>query len=65
MVFSESKRELLVELFERSMDKVFNLSANYLMTIPKKGREKEFAHEKEIADMLADMLSDLIKNSAK
>ena len=61
MVFSERERELLNELFDRSMDKVFNLSANYLMTIPKKGCEKEFAHEKEIADMLKD----LIKNSAR
>ena len=61
MGFSERERELLNELFDRSMDKVFNLSANYLMTVPKKGCEKEFAHEKEIADML----SDLIKNSAR
>lgn len=61
MGFSERERELLNELFDRSMDKVFNLSANYLMTVPKKGCEKEFAHEKEIADMLKD----LIKNSAR
>lgn len=61
MGFSDRERELLNELYERSMDKVFSLSANYLMTIPKKGCEKEFALEREIADML----SDLIKNSAR
>ena len=46
MGFSDRERELLNELFERSMDKVFSLSANYLMTIPKKGCEKEFALER-------------------
>ncbi len=61
MGFSDRERELLNELYERSMDKVFSLSANYLMTIPKKGCEKEFALEREIADML----SDLLKNSAR
>ena len=49
--------ELLKILYERSMEKIFSMSANYLMTIPKKGMEKEFALEKEIAEMLEKMMA--------
>ena len=50
-------KELLKILYERSMEKIFSMSANYLMTIPKKGMEKEFALEKEIAEMLEKMMA--------
>ena len=50
-------KELLKILYERSMEKIFSMSANYLMTIPKKGMEKEFTLEKEIAEMLEKMMA--------
>ena len=49
-------KSIIEELYERSMDRIFSMSANYLMTVPKKGMEKEFAGEKEIAEFLAEML---------
>ncbi|MPM53536.1 hypothetical protein SDC9_100304 [bioreactor metagenome] len=42
-------REILQEIYDETMDKVFSCSANYLMTIPKKGLEKEFEHYSERA----------------
>lgn len=59
MPTKEREKELLSVLYERSMDRVFELSANYLMTVSKKGCEEEFALEKEIAEMLEG----LIKNA--
>lgn len=49
---TEREKEILRELYERSMNKIFEMSANYLMTVPRKGCEEEFAKEKEIVDML-------------
>ena len=54
---SMPNKELLKILYERSMEKIFSMSANYLMTIPKKGMEKEFTLEKEIAEMLEKMMA--------
>lgn len=50
------EKEVLKILYDRSMEKIFSMSANYLMTIPKKGFEKEFQAEQEIADYLKMML---------
>lgn len=52
------EKELLQELYDRSMNRIFTMSANYLMTIPKKGMEEEFAHEKEIAQMLDNLIKE-------
>lgn len=51
------EKEILQTLYDRSMEKIFGMSANYLMTIPKKGFEKEFQAEREIADYLQMMLA--------
>ncbi len=51
-MLGELKKELLGELYDRSMNRIFEMSANYLMTVAKKGYEEEFTKEKEIADML-------------
>ncbi len=42
-------QEILKEIYEETMDKVFAASGNYLMTIPKKGMEEEHARFKERA----------------
>lgn len=55
MMPSVRDKELLQELYERSMNRIFEMSANYLMTIPKKGCEEEFAKEKEIAELLEQL----------
>ena len=46
------EKEVLQILYDRSMEKIFSMSANYLMTVPKKGFEKEFDQEREIADYI-------------
>ena len=51
-----TENEILRELYDRSMEKVFGMSANYLMTIPKKGFEAEFVQEREIARWLEKAL---------
>ena len=51
------EKEILQKLYDRSMEKVFSMSANYLMTIPKKGFEKEFREEREIAEYLQLMIA--------
>ena len=52
-----TEKELLQELYEETMDVVFKTSENYLMTIPKKGLEKEWEHAKERANLLKQMIS--------
>ena len=40
------------------MNRVFEMSAEYTMTVPKKGCEEEFAKEKEIAEMLNRLIEE-------
>lgn len=47
-----NEKEVLQELYEETMDKVFACSANYLMTIPKKGLEAEHEKYRERAEVL-------------
>lgn len=54
-----SEKEVLQELYEETMDKVFACSANYLMTIPKKGMEKEHEKYRERASTLNRLLARL------
>lgn len=51
-----TEKELLQEIYEETMDVVFKTSENYLMTIPKKGLEKEWEHAKERAALLERMI---------
>lgn len=48
--------ECLEELFEEEMQEVFLYSANYLMTMPKKGLESEWTKHRERADILQSLL---------
>ena len=51
------EKAILQTLYDRSMEKIFGMSANYLMTVPKKGFEKEFQEEREIAEYLQLMIA--------
>lgn len=51
-----TEKELLQELYEETMDVVFKTSGNYLMTISRKGLEKEWGRAKERAALLERML---------
>lgn len=53
-----TKTELLKELYEEVMDVVFKTSGNYLMTVPKKGLEKEWEHAKAKAELLKQMMEE-------
>ena len=55
-MLKELKKELLKELYDRSMNRIFEMSAEYTMTVPKKGCEEEFTKEKEIAAMLEKLI---------
>lgn len=50
-----TEQDVLNELYEDLMNKVFTLSANYLMSIPKRGFENEWRHYKEMAECLDAM----------
>ncbi len=50
--------EVLQILYERSMQRIFEMSANYAMTIPKKGFEVEFEKERQIADWLKEKMNE-------
>lgn len=51
--------DFLRKAYDREMDIVFNNSANYLMTVPKKGHEEEFKEAKKRADMLSAWIKEL------
>ena len=51
--------EFLKQAFDREMNIVFNNSASYLMTVPKKGHEDEFREAKKGADMLDTWIKEL------
>ena len=50
--------EALKEVYEEYMNRVFRCSDNYLMTRPKRGREDEFFHYREIAERLLELISE-------
>lgn len=52
-----TEREVLQEVYDGLMQNVFVRSANYLMTVPKRGFEDEFYHYKEMADIVCAMLA--------
>lgn len=53
-----TKIELLTEYYEKEMNNVFSYSANWLMTIPRKGYEKEWTEAKERSELLDQMLQE-------
>ena len=48
--------QVLKEMYDRVMQRIFEMSANYQMTIPKKGMEAKFREEKEMAQILAAII---------
>ena len=54
-----TEKDVLQELYELTMDKVFRCSGNWLMTKPKPGCEKEFYHQSEMAEILKAMIERL------
>lgn len=52
-----TRQEVLKKLYDREMDNVFAYSANYLMTVPKKGYEREFEEAKEIVAVLEELMA--------
>ena len=51
--------DLLKKYYDMEMNNVFSYSANWLMTIPKKGLEKEFEEANMRADILKEMIEEL------
>lgn len=51
-----STLEVLKELYDEEMNRVFECSANYLMTIPRKGLEKEHEHHIQRANVLKELI---------
>ncbi len=51
-----SEMEVLRELYEETMDRVFACSANYRMTIARKGMEKEHSKYCQRAEVLENMM---------
>lgn len=56
--------ELLKEYRDAELNNVFCYAANYLMTTPKKGYEKEFYEATERAAMLSALISQLKEREA-
>ena len=53
------REQALRELYEEKMQEVFECSANYLMTTPRKGYEDEFYRAKKIAEILKEMIDEM------
>jgi len=51
--------ELLKEYYNNEMNNVFAYSANWLMTVPKKGYENEWEKARIKADILEEMIKEL------
>lgn len=51
------KQELLQKYYDMEMNNVFAYSANYLMSNPKKGYEREWHEAKERADGLLELIN--------
>ena len=58
------KKQVLEILRDRSCQRLFGCSANYLMTKPKRGLEAEFQEEREILDVLENLMEEW-KNPAE
>jgi len=54
-----SRVELLKEYYNNEMNNVFAYSANWLMTVPKKGYENEWEKARIKADILEEMIKEL------
>lgn len=52
------KKQVLEILMDRSRQRLFECSANYLMTKPKRGYESEFQQEREILDVLENLMGE-------
>lgn len=52
-----TREEILQKLYDQAMNNVFAYSANYLMTVPKKGYEREFEEAREIAAVLEELMA--------
>ena len=55
----EERLVFLKKTYERVMDVVFNCSANYTMTIPKKGCEEDFKAAKKQQALLENWISEM------
>lgn len=53
-----NKQELLQNYYDMEMNNVFAYSANYLMSIPKKGYEREWLEARERADALLNLMKE-------
>lgn len=51
-----SEYEMLKEIYEETMNRVFKCSANYQMTVPRKGLEREHEKYREWAEMLESLM---------
>ena len=51
--------DLIKRYYDMEMNNVFSYSANWLMTIPKKGFEREFEEANMRADILKEMIEEL------
>lgn len=56
--------DLLKEYYDKEMNNVFSYSANWLMTIPKKGYEREFEEACIRADILKEMIEEYGRSEA-
>jgi len=54
-----NRAELLKEYYNNEMNNVFAYSANWLMTVPKKGYENEWEKARIKADILDEMIKEL------
>ena len=52
-------KNLVTEYLEQERQNVFTYAANYTMTQPKKGYEREFAEAQERAELLEELLGQL------
>ena len=53
-----SRLDALKIVYEEKMNDLFSYSGNYLLTVPKKGYEKEWSEAKEITDVLKDIIDE-------
>lgn len=52
------KKELLQKYYDMEMNDVFAYSANYLMSSPKKGYEREWYEAKERSEFLLKLINE-------
>lgn len=52
-------KELLSEYLEDERNNVFSYAADYRMTQPKRGYEREFSEARERAELLEDLLTNI------